>query len=479
MTGSVEVFNYIFFKVYAVPDNGKCSKMFDLSMLAEYGTILCSSTSIYDNVVESLINNHKDGQNRPLVLILGSYYKRGFVEILDPSNSKDPSAFDKCYWLVYFSVQGFLKTIKDEKESESNKNIIQDTVNRNSKGFKRKTRKKSIQTEIQYFPSFESPDIIYQRPIFSFSPPSPEWTESKIEDIVNKSSQKRSLVYQENIPDFLLYIPLKTEATFNQRSFHHTVLTPPQVFVEFEAIPDMLNYPPPQHSCCDHDAHWPDVTYPIPPLIYNVDVRTEILPFSPAPAPATEGDDCVNTPQPVKWRHYFNDQDHVVLNLQDVEEGHHIQDHHHHQSPPTFHLSAPGSPRLPHHDQDTVNKTPVTSPHLSLCHHISPPGHFPPGDVSDTKSRLNIELQPPQQALYIQIEDSYLLNRSYSKCVPNHRISSSIFCKTPMIPPQVRSPSIGFLSPPQSPEMPMRRESKVEDLFDQVRRHSRGLNFYR
>ena len=467
-------------QIYAVPDNGKCSKMFDLSMLAEYGTILCSSTSIHDNVVESLINNHKDGQNRPLVLKLGSYYKRGFVEILDPSNSKDPSAFDKCYWLVYFSVQGFLKTIKDEKESECNKDIIQDTVNRNSKGFKRKTRKKSIQTEIQYFPSFESPNMIYQRPIFSFSPPTLELPESQIEDIVNKSFLKRSLVYQENIQDFLLYIPLTTEAIFNQRSFHNTVLTPPQVYVEVEALPDTLNYPPPQHSYCDHDAHCPDVTYPIPPLIYNVDVRTEILPFSAAPAPAIEGEDCVNTPQPVIWRHYFNDQDPVGLILQEIEEGHHIQDHHNHQSPPIFQLSAPGSPRLPHHDLDTVNTASVTSPHLTLCHHISPPGHFPPDDVSDAISlRLNLELQPPQQALYIQVEDYYLMNRSYSKCIPNDRISSSILCKTPMIPPQVRSPCIDFLSPPQSPVMPMRRESKVEDLFDQVRRHSRGLNFYR
>ena len=94
-------------------------------MLAEFGTILCSSTSICESVTESLINNDKDGHIRPVVLILGSYYKRGFVEILDPSNSKDPSAFDKCYWLVYFSVQGFLKTIKEEKESESTKNTIE------------------------------------------------------------------------------------------------------------------------------------------------------------------------------------------------------------------------------------------------------------------------------------------------------------------------------------------------------------------
>ena len=180
-----------------------------------------------------MINNDKDGHNRPVVLILGSYYKRGFVEILDPSNSKDPSAFDKCYWLVYFSVQGFLKTIKDEKESEFTKNIIEDTINRNSRGLKKKSRKKSIQTEIHFFQTFEIPDIPYQRTIFFFSSPSPEFP-SQVEDIVNKSSEHRRIVYQDNVHHSLLYIPLKTGAFYNQRSFQDPLLTPPQVCVEAE-----------------------------------------------------------------------------------------------------------------------------------------------------------------------------------------------------------------------------------------------------
>ena len=202
------IVNTLILQVYAVPDNGKCSKMFDLSMLAEYGTILCSSTTIHENVVESLINNAKDGQDRPLpvVLILGSYYKRGFVEILDPSNSKDPSAFDKCYWLVYFSVQGFLKTIKDERESEATRNIIEDTINRNSKGLKKKPRKKSIQIEIHFCPAIELADVLHQRPIFPLSPPNLELP-SQVEDIVNRSSQETRRTYQDQIQQSLLYIP--------------------------------------------------------------------------------------------------------------------------------------------------------------------------------------------------------------------------------------------------------------------------------
>ena len=466
-----------FCQVYAVPDNGKCSKMFDLSMLAEFGTILCSSTSICESVTESLINNDKDGHNRPVVLILGSYHKRGFVEILDPSSSKDPSAFDKCYWLVYFSVQGFLKTIKEEKESEFTKNIIEDTINRNSRGLKKKSRKKSIQTEIHFFQTFEIPDISYRRTIFFFSSPSPEFP-SQVEDIVNKSSEHRIISYQDNVYHSLLYIPLITGAFSTQRSFQDPLLTPPQVCVEDVAIPDTLNCPQPFHDDCDHDSHLPDVTYPIPPLIYNIDLRTELLPFSPAPSPDIEsGEDTVNRPQPVTRRHYFEDQ---VLIILENKGGHLLQGAHTAKSLPTFLRSPPGSPYLPRHDQDTVN-TPETTPHLSLHHHISPPVYLPPGDDTQDKSspRVNIKLLPPQQALYIELEDSYLLNSSLLKSVSSTNIMNSILFKRPTIPAHAGSSLAGHLSPPQSPVLPVRRESRREDLFDQVRRHSRGLNFYR
>ena len=32
----------------------------------------------------------------------------------DPLLSKDAKAWDKCYWLVYYAVQGFLRKIKED-----------------------------------------------------------------------------------------------------------------------------------------------------------------------------------------------------------------------------------------------------------------------------------------------------------------------------------------------------------------------------
>merc|ERR1712165_76174 len=90
------------------------------------------------------------------MVMLGSFYKRGFVEIQDPVRSKDQSAFDKCYWLVYYSVQGFLKTIKEETEKALNipsaikYSEVEDVINKNSKGYKKKARKKSVSSYLLY-----------------------------------------------------------------------------------------------------------------------------------------------------------------------------------------------------------------------------------------------------------------------------------------------------------------------------------------
>ena len=59
----------------------------------------------------------------------------------DPTKSKDAKAFDKCYWLIYYSVQGFLKKIKEEAQEKEPKPIvkvekkldIEDTINQSSK----------------------------------------------------------------------------------------------------------------------------------------------------------------------------------------------------------------------------------------------------------------------------------------------------------------------------------------------------------
>ena len=48
-------------------------------MLSEFGTILCSDRRVHNFVLESLTNN---SSSQPKVLeMLGSFYKRGWVEI--------------------------------------------------------------------------------------------------------------------------------------------------------------------------------------------------------------------------------------------------------------------------------------------------------------------------------------------------------------------------------------------------------------
>ena len=474
---------YIFIQLYAVPDNGKCSRMFDLSMLAEHGTILCSSTSIYTSVMESLINNDKNGQCRPLVLILGSYHKRGFVEIVDPSSSKDPSAFDKCYWLVYFSVHGFLKTIKDEGQCESTKINLEDTINKNSRGLKKKSKKKSIQTEILYIPFCETPDENFQRQNFLFFSLPPEFP-SQVEDTVNKVSQIQRRVYLESFQNHLLFFSSTMKDTVFHNYFPDVHLTPPHLCLE-EIIEDVINNPQQKYDHQEHDIHHLDVHYPIPPLLYNIDVMTDLLPFLTEQSPDTEHHgDCVNHPQPVRPRHYFEDQTLSTKSKNSFllsDWGQSLQAPVIHQSCHLFHLSPPSSPHLPRHDLDTINKTPMKSPHQDYSPRVAHIIHCPPGDIPIQKSlRVNIILDPPQQALYIYVDDKYLLNPRIIKCVSGASISNFASCQRPP-PPQdtVRSTIQSILSPPQSPLLPMRRESKVEDLFDQVRRHSRGVNFYR
>ena len=65
-----------------MPDIGKTSKMFDPVMLSEFGTVLCSDEEVYDHAMESLLNNDDcDPLSLPTVVMLGTFYKRGSVEI--------------------------------------------------------------------------------------------------------------------------------------------------------------------------------------------------------------------------------------------------------------------------------------------------------------------------------------------------------------------------------------------------------------
>ena len=107
------------FQTYAVPYTAPQphTRVCSPSLLAQYGTVLCSDHSVVAHVREALVNNintttttnnNSDVNNninkQPAVIMLGSFHKRGEVEILDPSRSRDPSSYDKCYWLVYYSV---------------------------------------------------------------------------------------------------------------------------------------------------------------------------------------------------------------------------------------------------------------------------------------------------------------------------------------------------------------------------------------
>lgn len=65
-----------------MPDIGKTSKMFDPLMLSEFGTILCSDENVYSHALQGLLNNDGCAEPcQPSMVMLGSFYKRGFVEI--------------------------------------------------------------------------------------------------------------------------------------------------------------------------------------------------------------------------------------------------------------------------------------------------------------------------------------------------------------------------------------------------------------
>ena len=105
-------------QTYAVPYTAPQpqTRVCSPSLLAQYGTLLCSDHSVVTHVREALVNNinnsdvninndiNNNVNKQPAVIMLGSFHKRGEVEILDPSRSRDPSSYDKCYWLVYYSV---------------------------------------------------------------------------------------------------------------------------------------------------------------------------------------------------------------------------------------------------------------------------------------------------------------------------------------------------------------------------------------
>ena len=67
--------------------------MFDHKMLSDFGTILCSDMRVHNFVLESLADN---SPSQPSVIMLGSFYKRGWVEIKVEGGGWDLNNDDIC-----------------------------------------------------------------------------------------------------------------------------------------------------------------------------------------------------------------------------------------------------------------------------------------------------------------------------------------------------------------------------------------------
>ena len=51
--------------------------------------------------------------------MLGYYHPKGPLDIPDPLNFTDPKGYDKCYWMLYKSIQNLIKLLKEEEEAEA------------------------------------------------------------------------------------------------------------------------------------------------------------------------------------------------------------------------------------------------------------------------------------------------------------------------------------------------------------------------
>ena len=76
-----------------MPDIGKSSKVFDHKMVSEFGTILCSDMRVHNFVLSCLTDN---SSNQPSVIMLGSFYKRGYVEIKVECEAEELNNVDVC-----------------------------------------------------------------------------------------------------------------------------------------------------------------------------------------------------------------------------------------------------------------------------------------------------------------------------------------------------------------------------------------------
>ena len=454
-----------------MPDIGKTSKMFDPVMLSEFGTVLCSDEEVYDHAMESLLNNDDcDQLSLPTVVMLGTFYKRGSVEIKDPVRSTDQSAFDKCYWLVYYSVQGFLKSIKEEKEKTAVKLVeVEDVINKNSSGFKKKPRKKSIIPDLCFISPFPSSDYLPPPPLqFALSQPLPV---HDLPDRVNFTPSEK--IQQTNVgveQEIYCQPPVRVVETTRPS----LLLSPPaQVHDDTEDCVNRLQGPPSHppldsgHQIDPPILHW---LQPPPPVFCRSDLR----PLVPRTPPHIDQEDHPNKPQPVSNRRY--------------------------------HLEDTSSDRLAHFSLYSLEKDPgdcsvsspeflsrLSSPHLPRSASLRAPQHLrqqeispevpyhPPADTWDhpPHTELITLLSPPQAVIYSPAEDHVNFPSSKVKSyAPQVKLTKPLVIRAlRSVSPTSGLPSISS-SPPQAPEF-LRENVNREDLFDQVRRHSRGIFFFK
>ena len=51
--------------------------------------------------------------------LLGYFHPNGPLDIPDPLHFSDPKGYEKCYWMVYKSMRGLVKFLKEEEEAEA------------------------------------------------------------------------------------------------------------------------------------------------------------------------------------------------------------------------------------------------------------------------------------------------------------------------------------------------------------------------
>ena len=415
---------------------------------------------------------------------VGVDWLNDILALQDPVRSKDQSAFDKCYWLVYYSVQGFLKTIKEETEKALNIPSaikypeVEDVINKNSKGYKKKARKKSVSSYLLYIaPPAASDYVTWPHQLL---PLAGHHIVDDVADRVNPRPRGRIPLEDDPMEQGIVYEPLVELVESFRPSF---LLSPPVpgVLEVLEDIEDCVNPPEPGPSHPPSDAgllvEAPTLHHLLPPLIYYLD-KTELIHLIPLKFPDIDHEDFPNKPQPVCERRYHFDHrdidslDHFCLSSPEGLAGHCPA------SWPEF-LSRQRSPDLP-----STASLPPSHPARSekiKCLISSDIPYYQPTvtrDLPPVRDGQTFLLCPPQSVLYSPATDCVNFPSSSLKSYTKQLTCSrpAVFVAQLAVSPHPRLPSTSPAAP-QTPEFLRRNVRKAEDLFDQVRRHSRGIIF--